>query len=278
MRWAILGLGAMGSRMAARIVAHGHEVVTWNRTPRTVDGASSAPSPREAAAGADGVLTMLTDVDACRAVWLHPEDGVLTGLRAGALAVDASTVTPAWSEVLAGAVERASGRFVAAPVVGTRPHAERGALTVLAGGADADVAELAGALACLGSFLHVGGHGTALGAKLAINGMFAGQVVLLAEALALLETTGVGRSRGLDLLQQTPVFAPVLQGIAALLRAGDDAPRFPIALVAKDLRYAGAQAELPLFEAVAERYEAARRAGLQDRNLNAVAALYGGSR
>ena len=274
MTLAILGLGAMGQRMAARAVQAGIDVVTWNRTPRSIDGARSADSPRHAAAEADVVLTMLRDVDAARDVWLGPTHGALQGLRAGALAVESSTVTPAWSSELQQAVSEAGGRFLEAPVVGTRPHAEQGTLTVLVGGSPEDLATAQPAFESWGKAVHVGPVGAAMALKLAINSLFAGQVVLLAEALTLLTQFGIDQDQGLAMLEPTPVFAPVLTGIAGLLRAGKDEPLFPVDLVHKDLGYAADQAALPLFEAVQARYAAASEAGLGGRNLHAVAKLY----
>ncbi len=196
MKLAMLGLGAMGARMARRAVDGGVQVITWNRSARHVPGATVARSPREAAAAADVVVSMVTDVEASRAVWLGP-DGARSGLREGALAVEASTVTPAWSVGLARAVEAGGARYLEAPVVGTRPHAEQGLLTVLAGGAQADVAAAEPVLTTWGKVVHAGPVGAAMPLKLAINTLFAAQVGLLAEALALLTGAGIDDERAL---------------------------------------------------------------------------------
>lgn len=270
MRVGILGLGAMGIRMARRAAA-GHEVRAWNRTPR--GELPRAETPRDAAYGADVVVSMLTDVEASRAVWLDPQTGALGGMSAGAVAVEASTLTPDATGALLHRAGDRGVRFVEAPVVGTRPHAEQGILTVLAGGEAADLEIVRPVLETFGRVVHVGRVGQAMALKLAINAMFAGQVALLSEALALLGQHGIDRDRGLDLLEPTPVFAPVLGGVAELLRADDDAPRFPVALVAKDLGYAASQGELPLLEAVRARYAAAVDRALGSRNVHAVARL-----
>ena len=274
MKYAILGLGAMGQRMAARAVQAGLDVVVWNRTPRSLPGARVASSPRDAAEGADVVLTMLTHIEASQAVWHHPDTGALAGLKRGALAVESSTLTPAYSQRLAQQVGAVGAHYVEAPVVGTRPHAEQGNLTVLAGGPAEQVAVAAPLFDTYGKTLHVGDVGSAMTLKLAINSLFAGQVVLLGEALSLLDTAGIGQDSALGILEKTPVFAPVLAGIAALLRAQDDAPRFPVALVHKDLQYAGTVTDTPLFDAVRQRYQDALDAELGDRNIHAVTRLY----
>ncbi len=274
MKIAILGLGAMGSRMAARAVAAGHEVVSWNRSPRRVEGAVPAESPRVAATSAELVLSMLTGDEASREVWLRPESGALAGLRPGALAVAMSTVSPGWAVALSGAVTEAGGRFIAAPVIGTLPHAEAGILGILAGGEAEDVADAEPGLACMGAVKHVGDPRAALTLKLAINGLFASEVALLVEALRLLETADIGRDTGLELLEKTPVFAPILSGIAGLMRAGDEAPRFPVNLVVKDLSYATSQAELPIMGAARSRYKTASDSGFGGLNIHAVGRLY----
>jgi len=269
---AVIGLGAMGSRMAARAVAAGHTVRTWNRTPREVAGAQARASPRAAAEGARVVISMVTDVEASRAVW-QGADGALASMSEGAVAVESSTLTPAATQALAGAAADGGVRFVEAPVVGTRPHAEQGSLTVLAGGEAAVIDEVRPVLEAFGKVVTVGAVGQAMALKLAVNAMFAGQVALLSEVLAVLGAHGIELDRGLSLLEATPVFAPVLGGIAALLRAGDDAPRFPVQLVEKDLGYAAGHGELPILQAIRSRYAEAVAASLGDRNIQAVSRL-----
>ncbi|MGG5823466.1 NAD(P)-binding domain-containing protein [Falsiroseomonas sp. HW251] len=100
-RIGFLGLGAMGSRMAGRLLTAGHLVTVWNRTPEAtaalaVVGARVVATPAEAAAGADIVMAMLRDDEASRDVWTRPGTGALSGMPAGALAVECSTLTPGW--------------------------------------------------------------------------------------------------------------------------------------------------------------------------------------
>src|SRR5579859_1408157 len=107
---AFLGLGAMGSRMMPHLIKAGHAVTVWNRSPAAAveaavaRGAQSASTPREAAKGAEFVLTMLTDDDASKAVWMTPDIGALAGLETGAIAIEVSTVSPDWLKSLAVAV------------------------------------------------------------------------------------------------------------------------------------------------------------------------------
>src|SRR2546426_667498 len=107
---AFLGLGAMGSRMAANLVKAGHRVTVWNRSPQACDplvalGAKAAASPRAAASGAAFVIAMVRDDrddDASRDVWQNPERGALAGMKQDAIAIESSTVTPQWSRTLGG--------------------------------------------------------------------------------------------------------------------------------------------------------------------------------
>ncbi len=261
----ILGMGAMGKRMADRLASTGVDVAVWNRTPVSLPHPTLA-SPRELAARSTVVVSMLTDVVASYEVWRGPQ-GALAGLDDQTLAVECSSVTPGWARELS----EAAPWFVEAPVVGTLPHVEGGALTAFVGGDISGFERVSDVLSPLGRFVHVGAVGRGAALKLAVNALFASQVVLLGEALDLLENQGWPRDAGLTALQNTPVFAPVMTGIATLMRAGDDDPRFPVRLVEKDLGYASSSSRL-LFEAVRHRYETARDAGLGDRNIHAVVA------
>ncbi|MEM7786339.1 MAG: NAD(P)-dependent oxidoreductase [Bacteroidota bacterium] len=192
----ILGLGAMGARMAARLLAAGHAVNVWNRTPERaaplVDaGARLGASPRDAASGAEVVISMVTDDAAARAVWTGPE-GAVFGLGPGAVAVESSTLTPAAVAELAEAVTEAGAVFLDAPVAGSRPQAEAGALVYLVGG-DAQAVERVRPLFDVlgGAVHHVGPTGQGAAVKLAVNALFATQVAAVAELLAMLQASGV---------------------------------------------------------------------------------------
>ena len=106
----MLGLGAMGSRMAMSLLRSGHTVTVWNRTPGRADalvaaGAMQADSPRQAVADADFAISMVRDDEAAREVWLAPATGALAGLGRDAVAIESSTVTPNWVRELAEAPE-----------------------------------------------------------------------------------------------------------------------------------------------------------------------------
>lgn len=284
-RITVLGLGAMGRRMAARLVAAGFAVTVWNRSPGPADelraaGATVADTPRAAAEGADVVISMLRDDEASRAVWLGADTGAIHGLHAAAIAVESGTVSPTWIGSLDDAVRARGARLVDAPVAGSRPQADAGQLAFLAGG-DADtLARLGTVFAAMGSSVStLGPVGAGAAFKLAVNVLFATQVAAMAEQLALLRASGLDPARSLAALKALPVTSPAAAGAGALMLAHDWTPQFPVSLLTKDLGYACTLARastgpLPMLDATAARFDAARAAGWGDANLVAVARLY----
>lgn len=136
---AILGLGAMGSRMARAAIDRGHQVTVWNRTAGRAAvlqdaGARLASSPRQAVDGADFVFAMVRDDEASRAIWLDPRSGALDGMEAGAVAIESSTLSVSWVQDLAReAALRPGVCFLDAPVAGSRPQADSRQLIFLVG-------------------------------------------------------------------------------------------------------------------------------------------------
>lgn len=285
MKISVLGLGAMGSRVARNLSTAGHTVTVWNRTAAVADqlltttpALQVAGTAEEAAGGADVVLAMVTDDDAARSVWL--EHGALdTAADADAVAVDASTLTVATAQALADAAAERGVDFLEAPVVGSRPQADAGALLVLVGG-DAQVLERARPVLEVNAagIEHLGPVGTAATMKLAINGWFGIQVAAAAELMGVLERSDVPTDAALDLLQQLPVTSPGLQRILGLIGTRSFDPNFPIALVAKDFRYLDRLAHdvgspTPIAQATAAVYEAAC-AEHGDLDISGIAAAY----
>lgn len=282
---AFLGLGAMGSRIAHNLLQAGHHLSVYNRSPEraaslVAAGATLAPTPRRAAEAADIVLSMVRDDAASREVWLAPDTGALHGLRPGAIAVELSTLTPEWVEVLAGAVTSAGADFVDAPVVGTRPQAEIRQLIVLAGGEAATLERTRPVLAATASSIHhVGPIGSGSAMKLAVNTLYGVQVAVWAEMLALLERRGIAPAHAVELLNSLPTTSPALQMAGRLMAAASYAPLFPIDLVTKDFGYALALAEelgakSPLLATAYGVYAEARERGYGNDNIVGVRQLY----
>ncbi|HEX5335177.1 MAG TPA: NAD(P)-dependent oxidoreductase [Propionicimonas sp.] len=195
-RVAMIGLGRMGSGMAGRLLSVGHEVVVANRTPEraaalVAAGARLAPSPAEAAAGAEAVIVMVSDDDASRAVWGGP-GGALAGLVPGALAIECSTLSADRVRELAAAARGTGLRYVDCPVTGLPEAAAAGRLTLLVG---ADQADLDGARPFLEplaeQILHFGPIGAGTAYKLIVNLIGAVQIAGVAEGLVLAVRAGL---------------------------------------------------------------------------------------
>lgn len=282
---AVLGLGAMGSRIAARLRGAGHDVVVYNRSPEPTEpllaaGARLATTPRAAAAEADLVISMVTNDAASQEVWGASETGALNGLRPGALAVESSTLSLSWTTQLAARIRQRGAGFLDAPVAGSRPQAETGQLIYLVGGSSDDLDRVRPLLAPISAEVHhLGPIGAGMAMKLVVNALFGAQVAALAELLALVRGAGLDERRMLEVLGDLPVTSPAMKGIGSLIASRSYGPMFPIDLVAKDLRYALAAAadfgaELPATTAVARAYEHASRRGFGGDNIAGLAQLY----
>ena len=239
-RIAFLGLGIMGSGMANRLLAAGHELVVHNRTPsRAADlvaaGATLAPTPRAAAAGATVVISMVADDQASQAVWLGP-DGALAGMAPDAIAVECSTLTVEWVKELAAT---ASVAVVDAPVTGSKKAAAAGELNFIVGGSAEAFARLQPIFAAMGRVaVHVGPTGSGALLKLINNFLCGVQVASLAEAMAWIERGGLDRTQAVGFLTEGSPGSPLVKMLAARMTAADYTPNFKLALMAKDLRYA----------------------------------------
>lgn len=282
---ALIGLGAMGQRIAKNLVRAGYRMAVYNRTGGKADairdlGATVADSPKAAAMGSDIVLSMVTDDQASKAVWLEPRTGALAGLRSGAVAIEMSTLTPSWVAELSRAVLRAGGQFIDAPVVGSRPQAESGQLVVLAGGEERTLREIQHVLSSIAvSVHHMGPTGSGAVAKLAVNFLFATQVAAVAEMLAVVQRSGIDLSRMSGLLGELPVSSPAALGALKLMMSRTFTPQFPIDLVVKDVGYFISQArggvtQVPVAEAVRSAYSMASNAGHGGDNISGVVRLY----
>lgn len=234
-RIAVLGLGAMGSRIAARLLDAGHELVVWNRSPERAEplvarGAVAASAPA-AAGGAEIVLTMVSDPRALFAV-VTGADGLAGGVREGTIVVEMSTVGPAAVRRLRELLP-AGAELVDAPVLGSRDEAAGGRLVVFVGGTDEAFARVAPALDQLGTVRHVGPLGSGAAAKLVANSALFGTLGVLGEALALAGALGLSLDIAFEVLAATPLAAQAERRRSAI-EAADFAPRFPLPLARKD--------------------------------------------
>jgi 3-hydroxyisobutyrate dehydrogenase len=280
----ILGLGAMGSRMAANLIKANHQVTVWNRSPQAVQalldaGARSAPTPKEAASDADFVIAMVRDNDASRQVWLDPDTGALGGMSAGTIAIDSSTLTAEWVRELGAHMAERGFSLLEAPVVGSTPQAEAAQLTYLVGG-DADTfARTEAVLKTMGSTIHhVGPLGAGALAKLATNTLLGIQVTVLAELIGLLKRSDADVARVLEVVATTPAWSAVAGRVSGLMLAGNFTPQFPIELIEKDFGYtlqmAGSDSSAPTIAAARGVFRTAIDRGYGQDNMTGVVKLF----
>jgi 3-hydroxyisobutyrate dehydrogenase-like beta-hydroxyacid dehydrogenase len=276
---AFLGLGSMGGPMARRIVAAGFPTAVWNRNPeRTAPfiplGAAVAATPRAAAASADVVCTMLSDPAAVEAVASGP-DGLLAGLRDGALWLDFSTVTPAASRGFAARATEKNAHFCDVPVAGSVKPAADGTLKILAGGDAADLERGKPVLDAVSKgVLHFGAVGQGSAMKLVNNLLFGVSLAGFGEALGLAKKLGLPEKETTEWLLSIPSVSPYLKAKMDFLAAGGEPPASSLALMEKDLRLmveaGGGPASAPVVEAARSDYERARKAGLGEKDFSHV--------
>jgi 3-hydroxyisobutyrate dehydrogenase-like beta-hydroxyacid dehydrogenase len=228
---AVLGTGRMGTPMARRLIDAGHRVTVWNRSPERAkpleaNGATIAATPADAVAGADFVITMLTDAAAVRAAL----DAAGPSLREGAIVVQTSTVGPDEVREIAGRLP-AGVRLLDAPVGGSVNAVEAGTLVIFAGGDEETITDAEPVLRPLGTVRRTGPIGTGASVKLVNNTAMVTALAALHDSLSVADSVGVDREVALDVLAGGP-----LGGAVQRLRAVGG--NFAVSLAAKDLRLA----------------------------------------
>lgn len=281
MKIGFVGLGIMGSAMAANLRRAGYRVTVWNRTQEPVrrfleSGGEAAGTPREAAASSDVVISMMADPVAVRAV-RDGENGIIAGLSEGRGYIDMSTIDPETSCETAELVRTAGGRYLEAPVAGSRKPAEDATLTIMAAGDRLLYDSALSALETMGKkILFVGDVGDAARMKLANNLVMGGMLTALCEGLALASRSGLDATQLLEVLDSGAMSNPMFRLKGASIAAGGEFPAaFPLKHMQKDLRLALVQAERvgqPLFAAATanEYFKAALASGWGDADFAAV--------
>jgi 3-hydroxyisobutyrate dehydrogenase-like beta-hydroxyacid dehydrogenase len=243
MQIAFLGLGIMGSRMAANLVRAGHELTVWNRTAARAEEfaathrATVAATPAEAASEAELVISMVVDGPQVEAVLLG-DDGAATGVsgRDGVVCVDCSTIGPTWARKIGADLSDRGLSLLDAPVTGSAPRAEDGTLTIMVGGAARDIDRAQPALEAMGRLIvRCGELGQGQMVKLLNNAVAAINATTIAEALVL------GAAAGVDLGAASEVMAAGSGGSAMLdlkaepMRRHDFTPLFKLDHMLKDV-------------------------------------------
>jgi len=281
---AVLGTGAMGSRIAMNLVKAGHRVTVWNRTadkamPLREFGATVARNPRAAVAESEFVVAMVRDDDASRAVWLDPAAGALAAMPRGGVAIECSTLSPGHVRHLAERCASGGIDFLDAPVVGSRPQAEAAQLVYLVGGDAATLARARLVLSAAGDALHhVGPAGSGTILKLAINALFGVQVAAVAELFGWLQGAAIDLPAAIRIIGALPSCSIAAKAALEAMLSGSFAPLFPAELAKKDLDYAlavgGDPARLPVTAAARDVFATAIQRGHGADNLTGVVRLY----
>jgi 2-hydroxy-3-oxopropionate reductase len=266
-----IGLGVMGAPMARNLLAAGHEVVAWNRSPEPLAalaeaGARAAEGPAAVAAEADVLITILKDDPVVREVLGGP-DGAIAAAPAGSLVIDMSTVSPALARELAEEAAARGVAFLDAPVSGGDVGARDGTLSIMVGGEAADVERARPVFDVLGSRVtHVGASGAGQVAKACNQVLVAVIFAGLSESLVLGSKLGVDPARILDAVGGGMAGNRIMEVRRDNFLDHDFAPGFKVDLHHKDLEIAlGAGAEvdapLPLAAEVQQMFRQLRAAG-----------------
>ena len=277
-----IGLGAMGSRMAQRLLAAGYNLTVHDRTrerarPLEQGGARFAPMPGRLAAAVDVVLSSLTDDAAVEEVMFGPE-GALTAARPGTTFIEMSTVSPRTSNQLHQAARPRGLAVLDAPVSGSTPQAEEGQLVILVGGREEMYREYLPILNVLGkSSFYMGPAGSGTAAKLCLNTLLGVGIQALAEAIALGLRSGLDHERLLQVLGATSVLSPSQKSKLEHARTGEYPATFPLRLMYKDFGLISQRAQelsvaMPSTAAAAQvcAVECARNDGQGDEDFSAV--------
>jgi len=282
-----IGLGLMGKPMAQNVLRAGFPLIVWNRTRAKADdlvraGANLAASPRDAAARADTLITIVSDPPALEEV-LWGANGAIDGLRSGSLLIDSSTVSPDLARRVADACSKRAIDFLDAPVTGGTWGAEKGDLVFMIGG-KAEVLERAKpVLEAMGKkFFLLGPNGAGQTVKLAMNLLLALEVNAFAESLALATSAGVPAGRLVEVMQSSMGRAPLLDVKAPLMLKNEFPPSFPLRLMHKDVRLALELARehnvaLPAGAAAYSTYSKVKDAAKDDPDFSAVMRFWRGA-
>ncbi len=279
-RLGFVGLGAMGSGMARRLLDAGHEVVGYNRTPvkaraLVAAGLTLAKSPRAVAEAADVVFSMVTDSTALRAVALGPE-GIVAGLRPTSVYLESSTVSPDVTREIGQAVAARGATMLDAPVSGSTVTLAQGQLAFMIGGDPAALERVRPCLLAIGPIItYMGPLGTAVTMKIAINLGLAVQMLALSEAVVLAEKAGIARERAVEALLRSVIASPMVKYRAPFVLRMPEEALFNVPMIQKDLQLAldlgrTLAVPLPSTAVTQEMMSMARGLGLGDHDFAVV--------
>jgi 3-hydroxyisobutyrate dehydrogenase-like beta-hydroxyacid dehydrogenase len=280
MKIGFIGLGIMGSRMAANLQKHGHSLVVFNRTrakaePLLGPCGTFSDSPAKVGEQVDVLFTMLAHPDAVEQAALGV-NGFLDHLRSNALWVDCSSVNPSFAKKMAAEAAARQIRFVDAPVTGSAPAAAEAKLIFWVGTDAADLEKIRPLLLCMGNkIVHTGGQGMGTSMKMVVNLLLGTGMAAFAEAMALGEGLGISREMLFGSLLGMPAVAPFLASKREKIESGNYETEFPLRWMQKDMHLASVSAyesgvAMPLTNAAKELYRLAMRQGHASQDFSAI--------
>src|ERR1700738_2250865 len=280
MKIGFIGLGIMGSRMAANLQKHGYPLVVFNRTrakaePLLGPCGTFSDSPAKLAEQVDMLFTMLAHPDAVEHAALGA-NGFLDHLRPNTLWVDCSSVNPSFSKKMAAEAARREVHFVDAPVTGSAPVAAEAKLLFWVDADASDLERIRPLLLCMGNkIVHTGGNGAGTSMKMVINLLLGTGMAAFAEAMALGEGLGLSSKMLFDSLLGTPAVAPFLASKRDKIDNHNYEVEFPLRWMQKDMHLAAVSAyetgvALPLTNVTKEMYQLAIRDGHATEDFSAI--------
>ncbi|GAA4273051.1 NAD(P)-dependent oxidoreductase [Aquimarina gracilis] len=272
-----IGLGIMGSRMAANLQKEGYSLNVYNRTKEKAlhhiqNGALWCTDPKEVGEHSDIVITMLSTPEVVKEI----AKGLLSGMKEGSLWINCSTVNPSFTKEMSRLAKDHQIRYLDAPVAGTKGPAENGELLFLAGGDKVDIDEAAPLFEIMGkTTLHLGEVGNGAAMKMLINQLLGQSMVAFAEALVMGQAMGLEKETLFNVLLNTPVVAPVMGVVRSKLENGSYDPNFPLQWIQKDLHLSSISAyekgiATPNLNATKEIFAQAKQHGFGDQDFTAV--------
>ena len=233
MNISVLGMGIIGSAWAKNLIADGHNVRCWNRTPS--DGVNFYASIQEAVTGAEVIFIVVADPPAVQSVLAQ----IRPCLGEGMLVIQSSTISAPWTLQFAEQVEQTGAMFLEAPFTGSKPAAEQRQTVYYLGGQSEVVEKARPILKPISSTIfHIGPLGTASTLKLAMNLNIAGVAQSLCESLTLSRAAGISDDIYFSVLGRNISHSGVADLKEPKLRQHDYAPQFSLKHMAKDLRLA----------------------------------------
>jgi 3-hydroxyisobutyrate dehydrogenase-like beta-hydroxyacid dehydrogenase len=276
-----IGLGIMGSRMAANLRRADHELTVFNRTRDKAEqwadehGGHVADTPGEVAERADVVITMLVDGAQVEDALLG-EGGAVDAAREGALFVDMSTIAPADARRLGAALRERGHGFVDAPVTGSAPKAQDGTLTIMVGADEADLERARPLFDVMGErIVHAGEVGQGQAVKVISNSVSATNCAVLAQALVVGRQAGVDLDALLEVMGSGSANSTMLQLKGRPMLEHDFSPLFKLEHMLKDVRLCldetrAAGTGFPFAAAAGELYAMGVGRGLGEQDFAAV--------